>query len=58
LRAGWKFGPVKDIQKKISPALIPWEELPDEEKEKDRNFVRKLPAFLADAGFQILRREE
>jgi hypothetical protein len=58
LRAGWKIGPVKDIQKKISPTLIPWEELPDEEKEKDRMFVRRLPAFLADAGFQILRREE
>jgi hypothetical protein len=58
LRAGWKIGPVKDIQKKISPTLIPWEELPDEEKEKDRMFVRKLPAFLADAGFQILRRAE
>ncbi|MCI2425637.1 ryanodine receptor Ryr, partial [Candidatus Acetothermia bacterium] len=55
LRSGWTLGPAKNIEKKISPTLIPWKELSNEEKEKDRMFVRRLPAFLAEAGFQIHR---
>lgn len=55
LRDGWKFGPKKDIEEKISPHLIPWKQLSDEIKEYDRVFIRKLPAFLAQTGFQIYR---
>lgn len=56
---GWKYAPgPKDIKKKKSPFLVPWEELPEEEKEKDRNPVRKMPDFLAKAGFQIYRKEK
>jgi hypothetical protein len=58
LRDGWALGPTKDIEKKISPALVPWKDLPDQEREKDRNSVWKLPALLAEAGFHILRKEE
>jgi hypothetical protein len=56
LKDGWKYGPEKDIDKKISPVLIPWGDLPENEKEKDRNPVREMPNFLARAGFQIYRR--
>ncbi|MCK4760712.1 MAG: hypothetical protein KAW12_00835 [Candidatus Aminicenantes bacterium] len=52
---GWKYGPVKDAEKKENPWLIPWEELPEAEKEKDRNPVRRMPVILAKAGFQIFR---
>jgi len=52
---GWKFGPKKDIEEKISPHLIPWKQLSEDIKEYDRIFIRKLPAFLAQAGFQIYR---
>ena len=55
---GWKYAPgPKDIKRKKSPFLVPWEELPEEEKEKDRNPVRQMPNFLAKAGFQIYRIE-
>jgi hypothetical protein len=58
-RDGWEYTPgQKDIKKKKSPFLVPWEELPEEEKEKDRNPVRKMPDFLAKAGFQIYRKEK
>ncbi len=54
---GWAYnsGP-KNIKKKTSPHLVPWEQLSDDIKEYDRNTVRELPAFLARAGFQICRR--
>ncbi len=52
---GWKYRPAKDTAKKTSPYLVPWNELPEEEKDKDRNQVRELPEFLAKARFQIYR---
>jgi hypothetical protein len=56
-RQGWTYAPgPKDLTKKTSPSLVPWEELPPEIKEYDRNTVRGLPSFLAQAGFEIYRR--
>jgi hypothetical protein len=55
LRAGWTYGPTKNTDKKTNPTLVPWDELPEDEKIKDSNAVRGLPAFLAKAGFQIYR---
>jgi hypothetical protein len=59
LRDGWRYGPVKDEQKKTHPCLVPWALLPDGEsgvKEYDRNAVRALPAILAKAGLEVYRR--
>ena len=33
--AGWKFGPVKDADKKEHPCFVPYDELPVEQKAKD-----------------------
>ncbi len=35
LENGWKLGPVKSIEDKISPCLIPYDELPYEQRIKD-----------------------
>ena len=43
--AGWTVGP-KNIEKKTSPYLVPWEELSEDIKEYDRNTVRKIPHQL------------
>lgn len=54
---GWRFKPgLKNIAKKTSPHMVPWEDLSWEIKESDRYMVRNLPSFLAQAGFQIYRR--
>jgi hypothetical protein len=56
LQQGWKYAPGdKDIEKKISPYLVPWEKLTEDIKEYDRNVIRGLPMSLARAGFQIYR---
>ncbi|MDO8728068.1 MAG: NAD-binding protein [Candidatus Methanoperedens sp.] len=52
---GWKFGSTKNLEGKISPYLVPWNQLSDEIKGYDRIFIRKLPAFLYESGFQIYR---
>ena len=55
LSEGWKYRPTKDPEKKTSPYLVPWNDLPEEEKDKDRDQVRGLPQFLAKARFEIYR---
>jgi hypothetical protein len=53
---GWTFAPgKKDVERKTSPYLVPWAELSEEIRELDRDTVRGLPAFLAEAGFRVVR---
>jgi hypothetical protein len=35
LRAGWRYGPAKDEAGKVHPCLLPWAELPRDERLKD-----------------------
>ena len=37
LDEGWTYGPQRDDQAKQHPCLVPYEELPDSEKEYDRH---------------------
>jgi len=53
LRSDWRYGPVKDDTKRISPYLVPWKELPDYAREWDCEFVRKWPELLAEAGLEV-----
>lgn len=54
-RAGWRPGP-RDSEKRTTPYLVPWSELSDEIQNRDRQFVRGLPALLASIGLQVLPR--
>ena len=37
---GWRYGPEKNVEKKISPYLIPWKDISMEVKEYDRTTVK------------------
>jgi hypothetical protein len=37
-RTGWKYGPVKDAEKKEHPCFVPYDRLPLEQKAKDYMF--------------------
>ncbi len=50
---GWKYGTKKDVEKKINPSLLPWTELSEEEKDKDRITIIKIPEYLLSCGFII-----
>jgi len=55
-RDGWTYVPgEKDIDRKTSPHMVPWDDLSNDVKEWDRVFVRGLPKFLARSGFQVVR---
>jgi hypothetical protein len=53
-RGGWRAGS-KDIGKRTTPYLVPWEELNEDIRERDRAFIRDLPRFLAAVGFKVCR---
>ncbi|WP_054812567.1 NAD-binding protein [Nocardia arizonensis] len=54
LAEGWRPGP-KDPQRKTTPYLVPFADLPPDIAEYDRIFVRDIPVFLAAAGLQVIR---
>jgi serine phosphatase RsbU (regulator of sigma subunit) len=49
---GWTYGSIKDDIKKTHPSLIPYEELSESEKEKDRELVKLIPALLQDIDYE------
>jgi RyR domain/TrkA-N domain len=52
---GWRLGPDRDVDRKVSPALVDWDALPPNVREENRDIVRALPAFLVSAGFLVVR---
>jgi hypothetical protein len=56
LAAGWEYAPETDKEKKRHKALVPWddERLTEEEKDKDREFVRVIPELLTLIGYTIV----
>lgn len=55
LQAGWKYGSMRDTAGKISPYLVPWEDLPESIRDYDRKAVHELPRVLATAGLEVYR---
>ncbi len=50
---GWTYGKERDDEKKTHPCLIPYEELPDNEKEYDRNTSIGTLKLIMKLGFNI-----
>lgn len=51
LKTGWVYGPVKDVEKRTHPSLVPFEELSEIEKIKDtlyQSIVWGLAPFLTE----------
>lgn len=57
-REGWKRGKTNDPERRLHPSLVPWEELGEDERDKDREPVRALPRMLALVGFELQRAPE
>jgi len=43
---GWKYGPVKDPAKKEHPCMVPYSELPEEQRKKDEIFGQTVREVL------------
>ena len=52
---GWKYGEQKDAEKKTTPLLIPYSELPDSEKEYDRKSAMESVKLIVKMGYRIVK---
>ena len=50
---GWTWGPVRSDAFKTHPSLVPYEELPEEEKQYDRNTAVGTLKLIMKLGFNI-----
>ncbi len=56
LDSGWRHAEKKDESRKLSPYLVPWQNVPEAIKDYDRQAVCTWPGILAQAGLQVIRR--
>jgi serine phosphatase RsbU (regulator of sigma subunit) len=50
---GWTYGNTRHDIKKTHPGLVPYEKLSESEKDKDRELVKLIPAFLKDIDYEV-----
>lgn len=50
---GWTYGEKKDAEKKTTPLLIPYSELPESEKDYDRNTAFETLKLIVKMGYRI-----
>lgn len=53
IREGWRYGAERNDQEKLHPCLVPYNELPESEKEYDRVTAVTTLKFILKAGFEI-----
>lgn len=54
---GWVYGEQRNDEKKTHPCLVPYEDLPEEEKEYDRNTAISTLKFIMKLGYKITKEE-
>lgn len=50
---GWTYSPVKDVEKKTTPLMVAYNDLPESEKEYDRNTALETLKLIVKLGYEI-----
>lgn len=58
IKDGWSFGEKRDDEKKHHPCLIPYDELPESEKEYDRNTSMETLKLIIKLGYRITKADK
>lgn len=53
---GWVYGQVKDSSLKTTPCLVPYNELPESEKEYDRSTAVETIKLVIKFGYEIRKK--
>ncbi len=57
MEQGWMLGEERCDEKKTHPCLIPYEQLPEQEKQYDRNTAMNTLKLIKKLGFTIRKNE-
>jgi ryanodine receptor 2 len=50
---GWSYGPARDDARRLHPCLVPYDDLPESEKEYDRNTAMGTLRVISKLGYEI-----
>lgn len=53
IKEGWTYGAVRDDAKKETPCLVPYDDLPENEKDFDRNTALETIRLIIKLGYDI-----
>ncbi|MBR0468471.1 MAG: Ryanodine receptor Ryr [Mogibacterium sp.] len=53
IKDGWTYGPVRDSERKETPMLVPYDQLPESEKDFDRNTALYTLRYVIKRGYKI-----
>lgn len=57
LNEGWSYGPKRDDSKKENPTMVPYDELPESEKDYDRATSQETIKLILKLGFEIKKKQ-
>lgn len=57
LKEGWRLEPERNDARREHPCLVPYDELPEIEKEYDRATARETLRFIVSQGYEIRKKE-
>ncbi len=55
VKDGWTYGKERDDQKKQTPCLVPYDELPESEKDFDRRTAMETLKMIQKLGYKIVK---
>jgi len=53
IKEGWRYGDKKDAEAKKTPLLVPYDALPESEKDYDRNTAMETLKLIVKLGYKI-----
>jgi len=57
LAEGWTLGPERDDDAKITPCLVPYSQLPEFEKDYDRNTAMQTIKLILSLGYRLSKED-
>ena len=58
IREGWVYGNVRNDEAKATPCLIPYDQLPENEKNFDRNTAMETLKLIIALGYRIEKEKD